>query len=269
MGVRIDMYAVDIPFFESFLDRSVADALWLYYDDIGSNEQRVLRFYIGDESDYMAMYYVKPGEGVFLWCNKEKKPIERSTSEHAFLTMKLRDYFTGENGIYLIKYSPSLNNLLDCFSLCPSIKFIVPITTGYKYWWVEDFLEYAESAYCIQAKDHAEAVTLFRKILRVYGHPWGSRKAQDAYKLNDFSFPIMPVDDIDLWMGVWTDSDVAFVINLIELLMEQDPNFEHPSGLLTDSRDPDSWILVHNRLQEILQIKKLNFKELRVVSFIG
>jgi hypothetical protein len=85
-------------------------------------------------------------------------------------------------------------------------------------WWIGSFLDCAQTTTKATPQEYATIETLFQKILR--GYNCGKALSQQYYEVTDFDFPVIPTDDTDLWMGVWTDSETACVIQFIRSLMQ-------------------------------------------------
>ena len=81
--------------------------------------------------------------------------------------------------------------------------------------------------------------------------------------MKDLEFPVIPEDDIDLWMGVWTEGEVSFILRFIHTLLTQDQPFftgNDDAGLASGMTDKEWNDWVHQMLDQLLQIERLGFE---------
>lgn len=266
MGVRIQLYAVDLAGLDELLDQSVGDLLWLY-------AERGLRRDPPDEMDELwwhdeqsrRHYCAYPGEPPYVWCSPHQEPVvltREAIAEHSFLSKTVREHLARDE-------SWGLMALLQAFSQCASYPFIRRITHGQRRWWIGSLLAYAEQAPSIAREEYEQFVLLWQKVLRVYdcGKPLPAR----PIALGDFDFPIIPTDDTDLWMGVWTKEEAKLMVTVLEQIQSQQPRFAVPPkwvGLASAGTDDEWNEWVYRMIEQVLVLRELNIKDLRVVSFI-
>ncbi len=119
MGVRIQMYAVDLPRFESVLEQSLGEVL-RYYADRGASDETL--HYVGDgiEDDYCA----QPEKGVFL-LHRGQKPRQVPNGEQPLvLNRRLRDVLDGGSAYFFANVLRSLARYLRSSSLRRSYRAI-------------------------------------------------------------------------------------------------------------------------------------------------
>ncbi len=266
MGVRIQLYAVDLAGLDELLDQPVGDVLWLYAerglrrDPPGEVDE--LCWYDEQSRGYYIAY---PGEPPYVWSSPRHEPVvltRETVAEHPFLSKTIREHLARDE-------SWGLMALLQAFSQCASYPFIRRVTHGQRRWWIGSLLAYAEQAPGIAREDYEQFVLLWQKVLR--GCDCGKPLPSRSFTLGDFAFPIIPTDDAGLQMGVWTQEEAEFVVTVLEQIRAQQPRFAAPPecvGLASDAGD-DTWNeWVHRMIGQVLVLRELNFKDLRVVSFI-
>jgi hypothetical protein len=136
-------------------------------------------------------------------------------------------------------------------------------------WWIGSFLDCVETATGATPEEYATIETLFQKILR--GYNCGKDLSEQYYEVTDFDFPVIPTDDTDLWMGVWTDSEITFAIQFIRSLMQvHNPYFRKPPGSTGQAPQTDEqwneW--VRQMIKQLCQVETFKFDKLYIVSFI-
>jgi hypothetical protein len=258
MGVRISIYAVDVPSFEAFIDQPIGDALWRYAEN-GSDRERIIYW---TDMQRERSYRAAPGEPLKYEQHSAWIPLTKaSISEHPFLKEKIRDYLARD-------HSFSLMWLLRGLSRFPPTDFVREITTGYRRWWIGSLLDYAERAPDISGDDFARFVSLCQKILR--GRDCGRALPEREIGLADFSFPVIPCDDTDLWIGVWSEDESRFALDFLRRIEHHRPRFKRPPGpigIAPESEDEwDKW--VHEMIRQVLVIAELKFDRPNVLTFI-
>jgi hypothetical protein len=252
MGVRISIYAVDVPKFEAFVQQLLVSVLW-YYADYGPATNQSLHFY--GELNYSANHEY----GVSAWKDQKRRKLrDRSEIPEPLLAQTLRDYLTREESITLL-------SVLGCLSQCVTVDWCKEITRGYRRWWIGSFLDYLDRVDWVNRQDYLAIAELVQKVLRPYD--CGKALPKKQYELGDFTFPIKPASEPDYYMGVWTASEAQFAMLLIrELLEEHEPRFTAPPDTSDDGTDWNEW--VHKMLNQLYSIANLTYDNLAVVSFI-
>jgi hypothetical protein len=259
MGVRINMYAVDVPPFEAFIDQSVGAALWHYVSN-GSDRERVISW---DDADSQQRYRAAPGSLTTIEKRGKRVTLTRErVAEEPFFQQRVRDYLGRESSYALLC-------LLRALSHCPPADFVREITTGHRRWWIGELLDYADQAPSISREDFARFVVLCQKVLR--GCDCGKPLPERPFTVTDFRFPVIPKDDTDMWMGVWSDGETEFALDILRRIAEQQPRFKAPPGPVgiapEAEEDWDKW--VHEMIRQVLVIGGLKFRRLNVVTFIS
>lgn len=302
MGVYISLYAVDLARLEPFLDRSLASMLWYHAKHgVGKPDEDDHEPYYGVvSSDYSTEYISFPRRGgVKKNRLRSSQPLTDLTEGESFtdpfLAIKVKDYL-GEDSYYIA-------NFLGALEDCPEAKAVRCISKGYRRWWIGSFLDCVDKNKYASPQEYSQLVAMFQKVLRVYN--CGKPLPESSYELANLTFPVIPEEDIDLWMGVWTEGEVSFILQFIHSLLEQHgPFFRAPAGTMPvpDSKKPsmawddpllaqmvlqehnpdnaaaglasgmtdaewNEW--VHRMLDQLLRIEGLGYERPNVVSFLS
>ncbi len=293
MGVRISLYAIDLPQFRIFLDRSLASTLWFYAEN-GSPDWPLP---FTDLEPSFARYVSSPMIGVRM--HKEGQHwvdlTRPETFADPFLSTKLQDYLNNSDSF-------ALKFVLRALALCASVNWVQPISEAYRRWWIGSFLDYVEQDTGLSPDGYARLAAIFQKILRIYN--CGKALPELEYKLSDFDFPVIPIEDDDLWMGVWTETEVRFVLDFLHSLLKRNaPHFTAPpetivvadskrgalrfddelllemiaqehnpysgaAGLASGLIDQEWNEWVQQMIEELLRVDDFGFEEPNLVSFI-
>ena len=265
MGVRISLYVVDLPQFEAYLEEPLGDILW-YYAENGQNTQKPLTFFQEVERSRVSnLYWAVPDKRVKIrrWPDKKWTSLAKGAEyPDSFLLEKAHDYLIKEESF-------ALRNLFDCLSYCPALNWVRSMSKGYRRAWIGSLLDYADNDPRISSDKYAAIVTLFQKVLRHYncGKPLPERR----FTLSDFRFPVIPTGDESLWMGVWTDSELAAMLRFLrKLTSEPEPFFRAPpesTGIEPDTDDEwNEW--VWKMISQLRRAETLEFEKPYLVSFI-
>jgi hypothetical protein len=274
MGIRIHFHAVDLPQFEVFLNRSLASTLWYVaqQDTRDSSELPHLRL---NTPDYLAHYLSSPRFGVRL-IKKGQERVDLTHNEvfaDPFLATSLKDYLR-KNSSY------DLHFLLNALEVCPGANIVRTVSEGYRRGWIGSFLDCIDQNRYATPEEYSKLIAMFHKVLR--NADCGKTIPANPYQLSDLEFPVVPNEDIDLYMGVWTPSEVSLFTSFTRtLLKEHTPVFSTPpldreddvqhgaSFLELDRQDYEYNVAVHTILADLLQIDTLGFEQTAVVSFMG
>src|SRR5688572_7177690 len=216
----LSLYVVDLPRFDTFLGESLADILW-YYVEHGVEESLFLSCIpIPGTDQSIHSYSADPGigVGVILWDEslKQPKPIvltERPSNIDAFLSLKARDYLAMEA-------SSTFQGFLNALSLCPTIEFVKAVNVEERAWWLVSFLDYLENVPKSNGDVHVRIIDLLHKILR--GCDFGREVPGKKYDLGDFTFAVIPANEDDLRMGIWTEGEVLYFTDYLHSLLGMD-----------------------------------------------
>jgi hypothetical protein len=272
MGIRISMYAADVPVVRSLLERSLAETLRFHAAHSGRSTHWLL-FYEGSPRPVYSAY---PERGIHCgdrWYSPEDAPLDGDP----FLAQTTRQYLSADS-------TSALSHILSSYSGCAEIEGVRLITEGHRRWWIGSFFEAAAKScgvvtphtinewerrnWSLTPADYYEASRLFGNLLRDFNVE--PPLPATEYGPEDIRFPIVPPDD-DARMNTWEASECAFVAVFIESLLS-DPalRFCVPEYFRCSTGEHDeewhTWVM--GELQALLQIGKLSFEELTVVSFI-
>jgi hypothetical protein len=255
MGIRIEMYAVDLPPFNRLLENRLGEVLRLYADH-GTSEYSLRYFGDGTESDYCA----QPKKGVFWLTRKAQRVADGELP--AELNRRLGDVLEGGTTYFLA-------GVLQALSSVPAIEWIEEITSDHRRWWIGSLFDYLECSSRFPKQDVLRLTALFQIVLR--GRDCGKPMLRHEVNVADFAFPVHPQDDPDFSMGVWTGDEAAFVVDLFRRVKDQNPQFRQPPGPIGFAPTTDvgwnEW--VNEMMEQILAIGRLAFEEMRIITFIG
>jgi hypothetical protein len=225
--------------------------------------------------DYLAQYVSSPKFGVRL-IKKGQERVDLTHNEvfaDPFLTTSLRDYLTKRS-------SDDLHFLLNALEVCSGANIVRTLNQGYRRWWIGSFLDCIDQNSYATPKEYAKLVAMFHKVLRDWN--CGKTIPKNPYQLSDLQFPVIPAKDIDLYIGVWTPSEVSFFTSFTRTLLEKHtPIFSTPPlnreddvqrgmNLVKLEQQDYEWnATVHTILAGLLQIDTLGFEKPAVVSFMG
>src|SRR5689334_22311704 len=142
MGIRISLFAVDVPAFAEFIKRPLGDLFWYFSDHASGNSDDLGdALYLWEWPPSKGRYFARPGRDVIVVRGEKPRttgPISRSMSEWpAFLKLPTNEFLSNEDSGHLLR-------LLRALTQCPAASFVRSITDGYKRWWVGSMLENAE-----------------------------------------------------------------------------------------------------------------------------
>jgi hypothetical protein len=164
--------------------------------------------------------------------------------------------------------SYALLSLLRVLRRCPTTIFVREISTRNRRWWIGSLLDYAERSHVFSRADYERFVFLCQKMLR--GSDCGKLLPHRVVALSDSSFPVIPKDDADLRIGVWSEDETQFALDFLCRIEEQRPRFKAPPGRVgiapQTEEEWNDW--VHMMIRQVLAIRELEFEAINVVSFI-
>lgn len=260
MGVRLSFYVVDLPDFERFVEMPIGDVMQYYV----AHSTEADPWYLGIEQDGTEhRFEVSPATGIHLIQRRENHHLRTKIDPgdfDAILSSSIRTYLSNHESIGFLIF-------FDRMSVCASTAWIKKISTYHRRWWIGSLLQTAERIGLVSEK-LPQAALLLRKILRVYncGYP----VPDETYDLSDFDFPVLPQNDIDPWLGIWTDIEIRFMLEFFHTVLASEIGFQAPPGKVgiaprADS-EWDNW--VNAVIKEILVIETLDFKRPYLISFI-
>lgn len=264
MGVRIHMYAVDVPTLTVFLAQPLGTLL-SYIAKHGKPDARGLSFVEDDRRQYVA----RPGVGVLCGEARKLSPV---IGDEDYLRRPTSD-------LLAVGSSFQLNFVLQALQNCSSVDFVRCLIDGDRRWWLVSVLKCAHQmlkvqeqpwlanpedvkrAFAIKAEDCKRFLRLGNIVLRTYGDGPPPTEAEIAAS----GFPIKPADDADCWMGCWSESDTYFVVDFLRQLRALEPTF--PAEISHGAEDWNRY--VHSVLDRLVGVETfLTFEKLAVVSFI-
>jgi hypothetical protein len=190
-----------------------------------------------------------------------------------FLAMKAREYLTTNSSYEISKF-------LRALEACPESNAVRTVSWSYRRWWIGSFLDYVDLNHYASPEEYSKLVAMLHKVLR--NGNCGKTIPKNPYQLSDLEFPVIPDEDIDHYMGVWTPDEVKFFVSLVHRLFEQRiPIFSTPpldrefwiqrgwSSLELAKEDSEFNEFVHAVLKELLQVETTGFENPAIVSFMG
>jgi hypothetical protein len=259
MGVRISLHAVDVPKFEEYLDQPLA-AILLDYSEHGSNEWPQ-RFTFPGMIRYES--YFKSGIRRLEGQEAPVTLLESDVFEETRLSINAKTYLQNETSF-------ELNFFLRALCQLSSVDWVEEISNGSRRWWIGSFLDYLDKNDDVPSEDYVKIEKMFQKVLRPFN--CGKELTEVAYQLSEFEFPVIPNNDVDLWMGVWDKSELNFMVDLIQTIFSgNEPRFKSPPldiGIAPET-DEDWNKLVLTALNQLLTIRDLQYEEPNVISFVG
>jgi hypothetical protein len=189
------------------------------------------------------------------------RPLQEDAAD-ALLRRPTRDYLQASSSFDL---SFVLKGLCAC-----SVDYVRRLISDERRFWLGSLLEYAAHAPGIAPADYARFVRLAQIVLRVYD--CGKKLLPSDIKLSDFDFSVIPADDADCWMGVWSEAEAYFAVDFLTLLQRQHPTFEAPPELSSRWVESDEeWTRrVRDIIDQLMVLEELLvFQKLAVVSFIS
>ncbi len=259
MSSRIKLFAVDVRRFEELLDQPIGAVLQECVER-GTDPERII---VWHDRPRNRRYLAVPGRGVlFAEGSGDYQPAE-FTANDPFLARPVRDHLREED-------SYALNSLLRALSSYSPGDVVREITRGHRRWWIGSLLDYAENSAAVSQVDYERLVLLWQKVLR--GHVCGKPVLLCNFSTADFDFPVLPVDDVELWMGVWSEEEAHFMVDCLHRIRAVPPRFGKPPGKVgmapENDEEWDEW--VNEMLDALLRIEDaFQFERLAVVSFIS
>ena len=260
------MYAVDTPALARFLAQPVGSLL-SYYAQHGKPDAQSLSFEDGDRR-----FVAQPRVGVFCTQSGERSD---ASMEEEFLRRPMK-------AILMASSSYELKFVLDALCVCPSIEFVRCVIDGHRRWWLESVLSFVHRlldvrehhwlakpddvklAFAFAPEDCARFVRLGNAVLRRYG----DGPPPNDVEIAACGFPIIPADDADLQIGLWSDVDAYFVSGFLRQLRALPATFVSEMPQHDGNEDWDRY--VNSMLDRIIALEDLvEFEKLAVLSFIG
>ncbi|HNO78526.1 MAG TPA: hypothetical protein PKN33_10745 [Phycisphaerae bacterium] len=259
MGIRIQAYAIDVPRFDGFLEKSLFDLLHLYADKgvLTDSSENILRFtfYNANLERRHYCYIAAPDKGFIGpkdsgWVNTLESCPDLQQSARQFINTA---------PIYNFSW------LLRAFSYCEGVEFIREITSCYRRWWVGSALNAGEQV--LSAAEFDSIARLFKKVLR--GWNCDARTPAENPGVSFAGFPVSPEDEPDLSPGRWTASETECALALIRRIRDSGIEFTDPSKRIRDDDDTDWNKWTCDMLDRFLAVNDLRLEECNVVTLIG
>jgi hypothetical protein len=260
MGIRIDAHAVDTAAFEVFLDRP----LWSVLVELRRRAPADAEpLFSADDAPQKQRYVVLPNRRAIVRVGPSSLREELSDEQLAdvpLLRQDLRTHLRAESSyalLFLIRALPWL---------MPNAH--AEITRGFRRWWIDSVLAATRSGACADVPGLPELEGFFGRMLRVYGSdlPLPQHHAMPPAG----SFPVVPSDDTDMWMAVFSEAEGRRFGTLAGELLQRGCAFGAPPGHSFQDADPVEW---HEHVTEMLgrfsRLGDLPLPNLRLVTFIG
>ncbi len=259
MGVRISLYAVDVPPFEQFIDRSLGEVLTDYAARGLDSDRRLWWWDDSRDRRFLAV----PGKPL-LYADSSANYVDYDTNEpDAFLSHSIEDFLRKQSG-------HELKSLLRALCGFPPHDFVREIMCDQRRWWIGSLLDYAERAPDSVPGEYSRLAQVWQEVLRPYG--CGKSLPSQKTASRDFTFPVIPAEREDPWMSSWTADEASFVVSCFRRIQSQNPRFKAPLGELgIVPETADDWhVWVSEMLESVLRINEcLTYEQLAVVSFIS
>jgi hypothetical protein len=259
MGVRLELFALDLPRFTAFIRQPVWEWLWYYADNGTAQGGDVL---MPANDDAHIVYVATPRLGVMRAVGNKSVALDRRNRPgDPLLSDTLHDY--------LASNSPwRLQDLLTAVGRCPPNDCVRLVTSGHRRWWIGSLLDYAEKTLGPAAPDYLFLASLFRKLLGWYD--CGKVLPAPAVVESEPRFPLRLQEDPDIHTGVWRDEETFLVMDILRSMMSEHTRFSKPPlpvGVAPEKEeDWNDW--VHQMIAHILSIDAFPPAMRSVVSFI-
>jgi len=264
MGVRIDIYAVDVTLLGQLLARPLNEIL-SHYCVNGTVDGRDLQFHF-DSPPKSESFSCRPG-GSFrrlVWHNSDLETDELLGSISGFpaLTITAREYYSQRSAV-------SYSGFLEAMSHCHGIDGVTTLSIGYRRWWIGSLLDYLDRSKIVSTEDFHFYADLFSRFLGPYLS--GKDLPKNSWKISPEDRMFVPVCDELESIGIWSDVETKLVLELIHQLLDLKPLYKKPSknvGIAPkDDIDWTDW--VETMLKSFLKLEMLSYKNLRIMTYIG
>lgn len=251
MGVRISAYSVDLIRLDRLLDATLGDLLLVYVQKVAATNRA---FNWGD-------FHAIPQKGVFHPVRPSTHPLTVAQIEgDPFLQTPARTQLQEDSGL-------QLDWFLHAVSVITESDAVRRLTHGDRRWWIGSLLQAARRTFDRGSYYRLEEVLL--RMLRVYN--CGLHVPRTPYTLADVEFPVVPGDDTDHWMSVWTPGEIEHVVQCFQILKSSSLQFSHPHGNVgMGPETPEEWNdWVREMMDRFLVLPEQTPESLRVVTFIS
>lgn len=230
MAIRISIFAVNVSDFRPWLGRTLSD-VFLY----------IAREHL-EETSFPSVY--DPENRTRYCVTAERKIIalpiglpKREITEVSPRTVPILSQSVGD----WLRAGSMYDLLFLCrgLSLCPQVKGIRELTSGFKAFWVGSLLWAATHLSAFPRHSLFELEQLLSRIVRGYQcwYPLPSGAPPEPT-----SFPCLPAEDGDCRMGVFSHAEARRLLELFDALLELRPTFLDPSNRHHDETDWDDWV---------------------------
>ena len=260
MGVRISLYAVDIPAIEDFAKHSLGYVLQ-YYSKHGDSQFPSLGFSC-QNSGHLELYLADIGKGISYYDGKRRVILsEQSIENNSFLSTSLDEYLIDES-------SSDLYRVLAAYAQCPAIDWVTKISEGHRRWWIGSFLEYVKLVLGNSSNMYFHFANLFQRLLGNYDCGTILPPKEDVPSI-PLSF--VPVDNSDPYMSFWSQDEICFLCQTIRMVIADNrARFKRPPDKVGLGPGPDEdwndW--VYEVLQELLVLESPSLENRIVLTFI-
>jgi len=254
MGARQDLYAVDESRFVNLLTRTMGEVLASLLPEceelVEVHPWSILGWW--SEADGCINYCVCPDSRIKLIHNGRVRYLRNDDICQApEMSLTVHEFILGHSSF-------QFNQLLEILAKSRSCPFIRCIVDGERRWWIHSLLEAASLSFGSQSLDFVTLHGLCQKLLRFFG---------TDIDLKSLSFPVLPLDDGDMWMGVWTNEETEKALVYCQALLELGVKFARHDGIGYPETDEgwDAW--VRRIISELLNLRRDGFLRPLVVSF--
>lgn len=258
MGIRINAFALDCVGFEEWLDRSVGDAMFY----IARHAVGDCVFFNAHDPQAQRRYVISPQREVLCVGGGQRDVLtEASAVAIPALAKSLKESLgTGDSYPFLF--------LFDSLAACPEILWVRLLSRGHRYGWVFSFLQAARESDLARV-DLRDLEGLCARMLRGHhflppAYPLKSHKLAPA----PGSLPVLPVDDSNAKMAVFSQTECVRWVELIELVMQRVSEFRRPAEWMHVA-DAAVDQQVRLMLRSLDAIQDYPMKDSRIVSFIS
>jgi hypothetical protein len=254
MGARQNLYAVDETLFVNLLVSTMGEVLVSLLPECRELAEVHPWSILGwwSEADGGINYYVCPDSRIKLIQNARIRYLQKDDICQApGMSLTVRDFIIGHSSF-------QLDDLLMILAESRSCAFIRCIVDGERRWWIHSLLETASLSFGPQSTDFIALHGLCQKLLRFFG---------TDIDLRSLSFPVLPRDDGDNWMGVWTAEETEEALVYCEALLDLGVKFARYEGIGYPETEEgwDAW--VRRIITQLLNLRRDGFLRPLVVSF--
>lgn len=255
MGARQFVYAIDEGSFVNLLASTMADVLASVLSESPDFAERhpwsVLAW--SSEIDGDVSYYICADSRIKLIQNARVSYWKKDDLPQApGMSFTVRNFIAGQS-------SYQLQQILQILAEASSCSFVQSLVDGERRWWIHSLLQAASFWFGSNCPDYVALHALCQKLLRVYG-------TADV-DLGSLAFPVLPREDCDNWMGVWTPEETENAIFYSAALLDSGVTFARYHNITYPETEArwDAW--VRRIISQLLVLHRDGFASPIVVSF--